>query len=970
MPVQLRNPQTGASRAAEGAELQQLLAAGWEPVELATQVVVERSDGTMSTVPVGNFFDFWRREGGNARILSTPEFRGRVEEHHRAWQQEILEEAGGTAFALRAADVAAFGIPSALTPERDMENIRRIWDANPIATGAGTVAGIAAPALVPLAGELALGARAGGAGALALRGASGVAGAADIAGQAVQRGLAGVLGRAGAPAVLQRSVPWLARLGTEEVAVSGALAGIDANSRDIPLTAEGILADAGWGVGAGIGFGAIGSAFRGVRNATRRVSHSAGSRLVGNAHLNRIMQERGMRGLTLEDARTFAEGGGFDPLDLNPGGVISHMAARVSDPSQLPFLRDPQRMGVARAMNMRGTAQGMAEELAGEADLVLSGMRRMRQQVDSPDWVGQGVENDAQRVEWAARDEVGARVRQRLEDVRRAGRLNAQGESALRELEALADDASNILQRTPRTERRLVRGEWVDEVVPGPVGRAHSRQRLEAAMRISDRAADLAGRLGRVDNLSGGEAGLRDAAEDLAGLDQHAAFGASDRAAARRQVRNADQDLIHNMRQLHARRQEPIPEVGEGVDELARASFSPERILRALRSDSAAEITQALFDLSRTVRSNADILARVGVDDAAEFAAMSARFETGARGARDFFEQQQRLALALRDEAQGSGALAFAHISGAGVGAAVGGAIGGLPGAAAGGLAGLLAGALFRPAQFHNSLTAARMAMGGTLTRIRSSGPSLTRAFKSSTVSASHAARYTPTVLGHEIRTQKDREEAYRAMRDELTQMMSTPDLAIRAIGSSAQDLEALDPALSTHFAFAVSQGMDYLFQALPMGMPDPANPSKDYLLPSDAEIDDFLGRAAALENPVGILYMLADGNLTPTSAEAVRAVYPGLFGEMASEVAHSLADAGGAPKSYQHRIALAAFFGMDTDPTLTPEFISAAQNMGAETAAQAQAIRQGQAAGPRRTSLRRSGSDNAMTTSDALQAP
>lgn len=135
---------------------------------------------------------------------------------------------------------------------------------------------------------------------------------------------------------------------------------------------------------------------------------------------------------------------------------------------------------------------------------------------------------------------------------------------------------------------------------------------------------------------------------------------------------------------------------------------------------------------------------------------------------------------------------------------------------------------------------------------------------------------------------------------------------------------------------------LDYLSRNMPAGLAAPT-PFAPKLPPSRQQMQAWLARVRAVENPTSILDDLAEGKLTPEAIDAVREVYPETFADMQAKVVDKLSalESSGKRPSYAQRIQLGLLLGIPTDPLMAPETLRAIQGQyqatpGAERAGMA----------------------------------
>lgn len=137
---------------------------------------------------------------------------------------------------------------------------------------------------------------------------------------------------------------------------------------------------------------------------------------------------------------------------------------------------------------------------------------------------------------------------------------------------------------------------------------------------------------------------------------------------------------------------------------------------------------------------------------------------------------------------------------------------------------------------------------------------------------------------------------------------------------------------------------LDYLNNALPKGTAAPT-PFAAPLPPTRQQVQSWLAKLRAVENPASILDDIADGKLTVEAVDAVRTVYPETFRDIQAQIVDRLAklQSKGKAPAYAQRIQLGLLIGIPSDPTMTPEVMQAVQSSYSQ---QPNAVREG-AAGP-----------------------
>jgi hypothetical protein len=111
------------------------------------------------------------------------------------------------------------------------------------------------------------------------------------------------------------------------------------------------------------------------------------------------------------------------------------------------------------------------------------------------------------------------------------------------------------------------------------------------------------------------------------------------------------------------------------------------------------------------------------------------------------------------------------------------------------------------------------------------------------------------------------------------------------------------------------------------------------YVIP-DSTRQKFERYVDAINNPTGVLKLLADGKLTLEHVEALRAVYPNLYAESQRAVIEML---GQKPNlTYRQKVQLGLFMQAPTMPAYDPTIFASIQSQYAIANAQEQQQKQG----------------------------
>lgn len=117
-----------------------------------------------------------------------------------------------------------------------------------------------------------------------------------------------------------------------------------------------------------------------------------------------------------------------------------------------------------------------------------------------------------------------------------------------------------------------------------------------------------------------------------------------------------------------------------------------------------------------------------------------------------------------------------------------------------------------------------------------------------------------------------------------------------------------------------------------PVTQSNSLTPHLNRLDPNPVEMDRFMRLSVVLDDPLVVVERVADGTIQPDEVELMRAAYPATYQAVVGAVMERLTMLHREP-SYEHRLALSILLGVPTDPTLSPEFLSAVQTGYAMTA-------------------------------------
>lgn len=728
-------------------------------------------------------------------------------------------------------------------------------------------------------------------------------GAAALTGSAVERALVARFGQGAASRAMATVSGAVA-----DGALSGAAAAITrANVEGTPIEAERLLSDTLFGAALGLGGGALvaggGAALRGAGRLARGGAERAASyaERLTSRGLGEVA-EAGERPLA---ARVAAWASGVDPDDLS----------RV--------MRDPTR--AFDDAGFRAAAGTTADSLGG-----------LRRQLDD---AGAALADAGRRR---------AAVAQALESVDGAT-VRATTRTALEAAQGRVRQAVEALGGDGRTAAsRVLRG-------------------------LDD---DVARALGTVDDAASAGVAHGELDRVIAALDD-AAVGAGDTTAPVLAEVRATLAQVASDAQVYGR---AGAQWGE-LDGARRALLEAQEAFRVdgrRFAELAMERGEGAVDLARRLDDAQEALAaaeRAGVDVTASRAALQeAREQVG--GA--FTWGEVRAAAERGLEAEGGHGVRGALMGAAGargakvVGGAIGALLGGGPGALVGAAAGAAWDVMRHPMSGIQRLSRLAGALRGFEPRLKAGLGRLERALSSGrlglgTAGPSSRVRDVSRVVVALRGTREERRAEYRHVVAEIRELAADQDALGARLGTTLAPVGEASPELADAMTATAVRGLAHLAENLPaVDQPTILDGVPGAMLePSQWEIDRFLRRFEAVEDPLSILDRAAEGSLHVEHRQAVEAVYPEVYAEIRAGVAELLGEQQ-RPPPYPVRLQLGVLMGAAADRSLQPSMIAALQSHYAQTPQQHEVVHGGGGGGAAR--LDDTLSESAATHSEQLE--
>lgn len=168
-------------------------------------------------------------------------------------------------------------------------------------------------------------------------------------------------------------------------------------------------------------------------------------------------------------------------------------------------------------------------------------------------------------------------------------------------------------------------------------------------------------------------------------------------------------------------------------------------------------------------------------------------------------------------------------------------------------------------------------------------------------------------------------EKVYQRVRDAQT----NPLIVEQRVRASAGQWAQTAPTVYSSLLSASMRAQSFLESKLPPPRTDPYSltPQIEESDLSDTEKYDFMQYTKAVADPIGVLKDVADGSVTEQQVEALQAVYPALYKQMATEVMRRVAELD-APLDYEKSVHIGTLLNIDTSEVMTSEFQSVLADM------------------------------------------
>jgi hypothetical protein len=158
----------------------------------------------------------------------------------------------------------------------------------------------------------------------------------------------------------------------------------------------------------------------------------------------------------------------------------------------------------------------------------------------------------------------------------------------------------------------------------------------------------------------------------------------------------------------------------------------------------------------------------------------------------------------------------------------------------------------------------------------------------------------------------------------------ATPDVVAQRTSDAVGDASGAAPMSAAAAVAASVRGYEFLRSKVPEVETLPSHytsgtAERDRV--PDTKKAKFIRYAEAVENPLGVVEQFGTGAVTREAAEALRVVYPALFGRMEQQIVETLTERD-KPASYQQLTKLGVLLNRPLHPMHEPRFVGSVQAM------------------------------------------
>lgn len=155
----------------------------------------------------------------------------------------------------------------------------------------------------------------------------------------------------------------------------------------------------------------------------------------------------------------------------------------------------------------------------------------------------------------------------------------------------------------------------------------------------------------------------------------------------------------------------------------------------------------------------------------------------------------------------------------------------------------------------------------------------------------------------------EDRQEAYLKRLDEITSIVSNPEMMSGLISKNLEQMALIAPMISQSLSQQISDSTAYLYNRLPKPVnADPVNPAKSDWKPADAQLSDAERLLQVYDNPMSVLKDLKNKKLTFQQVEDLRNLHPVIYRKIVEKAQDMATKSKGL--TYSDRLYLSKLLG------------------------------------------------------------
>jgi hypothetical protein len=175
------------------------------------------------------------------------------------------------------------------------------------------------------------------------------------------------------------------------------------------------------------------------------------------------------------------------------------------------------------------------------------------------------------------------------------------------------------------------------------------------------------------------------------------------------------------------------------------------------------------------------------------------------------------------------------------------------------------------------------------------------------------------------VHTKSEMDERRERALAAASHLNTSPEALARAMDVPLYDVNRVAPGVASVLTQRAQTAAQYLQSKAPRIYTRPFSNKKLVDPLSAASFDRTL---RTIQDPIGTLNDIADGNVTAEQAEALRVVYPALYEDVQQQIDEALVEAGdrGHEVPFEMRVKLGLFYKTPTDPSISPESQGAIQ--------------------------------------------